>query len=232
MTRPSLHLFAIAMLALCTWSCRNQDGPDEVWPEVEDIVTFEGNNSRGAVLTFNRVDDSPLITLQAQVPLTGEGMTPGTRLLARYRPASGRPYTSGDIELTGTKEINNGPLRIGDLTEFPDWDRDGVYVYSLWRSGSYINLFCRLTYDRQPRVFMLMLDEATEGDPVPQLYLVHTLATDGVNSHDRQAMASFDIANLWDRPGVQAVDIHVANTNLTDAGVFTFAKAPAADQNP
>ena len=207
-------------MAACTDA---DDGPSSVNPALTDIVTFTGNNDRGAVFEFNRVDDSPLITLQSAAPLDTTRTREGSRLLLRYIPASGNAATSGDVTVTGIGVVTTDTLRYGTITSTPEWDRDGLYVMSMWRTGNYVNLHCRLTYDERPRMFQLMADRRTLNDPVPQLYMVHKLQNP-INSHDRAVYASFDIGSLWSKPGCRGVDIHIANTNLTDKKIFSFTK--------
>lgn len=226
MSAMTHRLAALALVALLAAGCHDGDGPEAVAPVVSQIATYTGSSGQGAVFAFRQVDDTPLVTLHTQYTgIDEEKHPPGSRFYIRYVPAGGDPYASGEVTLKGLSRINDGALKQGDvLADYPDWGRDGVYVYSLWRSGSYINLHCRLTYDTEPRTFMLMADAATMGDAVPELYLVHRLASDA-NSHDRAYYASFDISKLWERPGCRGVRVHVANTNLTDTRAFTFMKA-------
>lgn len=92
------------------------------------------------------------------------------------------------------------------------WDATPVYVNSLWRSGTYINLECKLDYADDKRRFYLALDEATAAEPVPDLYIVHDMGTLPPN-FGRRIYASWDISAVWDVPECQGVTVHVNDSN-------------------
>lgn len=224
MKRPFLISLLCIVLATLLPACHDDDnGPDSITGEVADIATFKGNNATGAIFEMQRINDSPLITLQAQAPVSVQGLVAGDRVFLSYIPADGRAYASGIIAVQQVDRINQDVLREADLQEISGWDRDGVYIYSLWRTGRWVNIECRLPYDPAPRRFSLVLDKATSGQPVPDLYLVHRMGTQ-VESFGRDYYASFDISALWERPTVEGVRIHVANTNLTDLKTITLTK--------
>lgn len=215
----ALTLILLALPLLMT-GCRDDDGPDAVTPAVTNIVTFTGNNAVGATFSYIEIDDSPELMLQATMALDTATAKPGDRLLARYIPA---PGGSGEIGLRGVSRINGGQVVIEPIVNYPGWDRDGVYLFSAWRTGTYINIHAMLPYDEAPRQFMLVADRMTTASVVPQVYLVHRLKEE-VNSHLRSYYASFDISKVWTRPSCQGIDLHVANTNLTDLKVIKFRK--------
>ncbi len=218
-------LLVVLLLGLAQFSsCSDDDGVDgPVDMQLWDIVTYEGpaSASSGSVFSFRQVDDSPLVTLSSDVTL--KEVDNGTRLMIRYIPEGGKPYVSGNIRLLSASRINQGPADKEWKDEYSQWNRDKVYLYSAWRTGSHINFHLRLTYSTEPRVFTLVLDPATADSDVPEFYLVHIM-NEPTDYHDRAYFASFDIGEFWNRPGVSAVKIRVANTNL-DKYIFTFCKA-------
>lgn len=218
-----IHVLSLVMLmmSLALVSCRDEGVDGEVAMNCVDIVTFEGNEDGHAVFTFNKVDDTPVITLTS----TGElsGVNEGTRLLISYVPESNQAYTSGPISLRGVARITGSPVANEWKDEYDAWDKDPVYVYSVWRSGRYLNLHVRLTYSTVPRVFCLALDPATAESAWPELYLVHVLSTD-VDYHDRAYYASFDMESVWSSPSVRGVRVHISDTNQ-DKHIFTFEKS-------
>jgi len=223
--RALVTLAAALTAALLTTACINEDTVDgPVAMTLTDVVTFEGNTSAdaGAVFTFRKADDSPLITLTADAAVNNERVSPGTRLLVSYTPASGHAYTSGDVTLRGWQMINNGSVTTGDIQDYPEWNRDKVYLYSIWRDGTYINFHARMVYSTTPRTFRFMAAEATLDNTYPEIYLLHQLP-EPTTSHDRHYYASFDIAPVWNRPTCRGVRIIVANSNLRQE-VFIFDK--------
>lgn len=223
--RQFISRFLPVFLVLVMVSCSDDsgiDGPVEM--QLWDIVTYTGRSASpgGSIFNFRQVDDSPEIVLTSDRQLPDD-VEPGTRLMIRYIPESGKAYTSGPVTLLSASRINQGPAATEWKDDYNVWNRDKVYLYSMWRTGTYINFHLRLTYSTEPRVFTLVLDPSTRDWDVPEFYLVHIMdkVTD---NHDRAYFASFDINELWSNPGVRGVRVHVANTNL-DKDIFTFLKA-------
>lgn len=217
-------LIPVAILAALTSCSINEDTVDgPVDKTLYDIVTFDGNVDGHARFSFQQVNDSPLINLVAQGELQSDDLKEGARLYIIYIPESGLPYTSGNITLRGAAFINSGQVVEQEMNDDMSlWNRDKVYVYSLWRSGNYINLHCRLTYSSEPRTFRLTVDPATIGNDYPDLYIHHEMASP-TDNHDRGYYASWDMSPVWVLPSTLGVTIHVANSNLPQT-TFTFSK--------
>ena len=209
-----LLLLLLPLLAGCS-----RDGVDgEVDMTFTEIVTYEGNRDGGAVFTFRAVDDSPLITLTSTTAL--DDIDPGSRMLISYTIPGNKPYTSGTVTLGGAARITQGDV----ITEWDEvyeyWGIDPVWLYSMWRSGDYINLRLRLTYTAEPRIFGLVLDPATADSEWPLLYVTHIISTE-VDYHDREYYASFDISAVRSLPGVKGVRVAVNDTNIGQQ-IFMF----------
>ncbi len=213
-------LLLLPLLLLLT-SCRdNTPGDPNDLDVVWTIATFTGNIDGHATFEFRKSGDSPLITLTAQGEIeTGEKLQPQARVYIAYIPASGDPYTSGPVTLTAVNTITSGQVEAVTSDKLRGWDTDPVYLLTAWRSGQYINIYCRLPYDTEPRRFALVADEATVGTARPQLYLYHALAGE-VNTFMRAYYASFDLSPVLG-PDVEAVDVHVNNSNLPE-NIFSF----------
>lgn len=211
-----------ALLAFSLASCDEDgvDGPVEM--TCTDMVTFVGNINDKATFTFQKMDDSPEITLTAQSAINTDRVTNGTRMLISYIPYDNKAYTSGPMTLLGARIVTQSPIVTEWREEYDNWDKDKVYAYSVWRTGSYINVHVRLTYSTEPRLFCLAVAPSTVESAWPDVYLVHTL-NDKIDNHDRAYYASFDINEVWDRPYVEGIRLHIANSNL-DKQIFTFAK--------
>ncbi|NBJ08550.1 hypothetical protein D1647_20555 [Alistipes sp. Z76] len=222
MTRILRHLYIIILLASTLSSCREEGVDHEVDMTCTDIVTFAGNIDGRATFTFNKVDDSPEITLRAQGMLNTGSIDEGSRMLIYYIPENNEAYNSGNIYLRGGTPITCSDINMTWRPEFDMWHNHKVYLYSTWRSGKYINVHVRLTYSTEPRIFCLAVDPGTIDQKMPDVYLVHIISKD-VDYHDRAYYASFDISQLWSLPNVEGIRLHVANSNL-DKQIFTFAK--------
>lgn len=212
--KPFNSLFATLAIALIAAGCNDNDDPGPQTPVIQNIAELTASSDDGAEFAIYR-EGAPDIFLSARnARIDPSRVKTGESLMISYTMADGGDTNrSGDINLRAYYAINNGTLVKGDIADFPDWSRDEVYLISIWRAGDKIDLRCRLTYDSNPRTFMLLLDEATASNAVPDLYLVHQL-DHPVESFDRNYYAAFDISSLWDLASCQGVTIHVANSNL------------------
>lgn len=220
-----LHkLLLLPIFGVLVSSCSDDEGvKGPVTIQLWDLVTYQGLTDDGSssCFTFRQVDDSPTITLTSASRFSDE-VESGTRMIIRYVPESGKAYTSGAIRLLSADRITQGPVATEWKDQFNDWNRDKVFLYSVWRSGTYLNFHLRLTYDTEPRLFQLAADPATLDSDWPEIYLIHVMARP-VDYHDRIYFASFDIAEIWNRDNVKGIRLHVANANL-DQHEFTFVK--------
>ena len=208
-----LTLTSLILLTSCL-SDNGHDGPVDMicW----DIATFNGNINDKAQFTIRQVNDLPEATLIAQTAIkTGDKDMTGKRMLISYIPEDNKPYTSGPITLYSAAAVNQSPTKIESMNDYTDWNRDPVYLYSAWRTGTYLNFHVALTYDKEPRVFRIVVDETTVGNDYPDLYLVHIM-NQVTDYHDRRYYASFDISEIWNRDNVCGVRLHVANSNLVN----------------
>lgn len=211
----------LSAVLLLTASC-GDDGPSSGTPVLQDIAEFMSQDGSAALFAIYR-EDAPDVLLTAPGARIDENrVKPGESLLITYITESGQPYRSGEITLRSYYAINNSEVVAGDIADYPQWDRDRVWVTSMWRAGGKINMRCRLPYDTTPRRFMMLLDAATASAAVPDLYVVHELAAP-VESFDRNYYAAFDMGELWSSPSCLGVTVHVANSNLTQES-FTFMK--------
>lgn len=217
-----LLLILSALLTITATSCGDDEALNDA-ATLYDIVTFDGNTDVGARFSQQRQNDAPTAILLARgVTADTAELKPGKRVFIGYIPASGEPYTSGDITLTGASAINNDVLRISSLDSVPAWDNDPIYLNSIWRTGKYININCRVSHSDTKRAFILMVDRETRGDAVPQLYLVHNLLGES-QSYTRRAYLSVDISSLWDEESCKGVTIHLNDSNLPQ-NTYSFYK--------
>ncbi|MCM1520141.1 MAG: hypothetical protein NC098_05090 [Lachnoclostridium sp.] len=218
----NLSLLLITLMAILT-GCINSDtidGPVDMttW----DIATFEGNDGQRAAFTVRKGDDSPEVTLVYPREIEMENLKAGDRVYIAYIPVDNIPYRSGEITLKSIARITQGGVEVAPFDPADGWDADPVYVVTIWRTGNFINIYCRLPYYTDPRRFGITADEATVGTACPQLYLNHQLP-ESINSFDRAYYASFDISDVWQLGTTLGVDLHVNNSNLPTT-VYHFSK--------
>lgn len=215
-------ILLISLVLLAVTSCRdNEPGSPNNLDAAWTIATFTGNIDGRATFEFRKTDDQPLITLTAQGAVeTDDNLKPQARVYIAYVPQNGDPYSSGPVELLTISVITSSAVSVADAATLRGWDTTPVYLLTAWRSGQYINVYCRLPYDKTPGCFSLLADESTVGSGRPQIYLCHEMPKE-VNTFMRAYYASFDISSILDREDVEAIDVHVNNSNLP-VTVYTF----------
>lgn len=210
----------ILTLAVILAACRDTDGPEEVNPTVYDIVCLRSMDDSGSVFTMTKPDDNRIITYTAREHIDTTVVHVGDRLLLAYRPKSGRPYESGQIQARGYSTVYNDRLRIGQIDRIEEWDRDPVYMLSAWMSENYLNLRARLTYDTKPRTFLVMVDSATIDRERPVCYLIHRMAEPTVN-FERATYMSIDMSSLRKLDGCRGFELRLNDSNM-DTDILSF----------
>lgn len=201
----------------CSNGDDNNDDPPITGSEMFDIVTFVGNpqsNNSNSVFQFQKENDSRLTTLRAiNTALDTTIIKSNTRMLIAYIPETGMHNIDDNITLKGYSVVFNDSIRTGDKNKLPDWDYNPIFVNSIWRSGTYINIHCGLTYSYEPSGFVLLVDAKTIDNPMPDVYLSYQKGDDR-ESYYKEFYASIDIASLWNRSTCKGITLHVNDSNF------------------
>jgi hypothetical protein len=217
----NILILPAAMLLSSVVACSSDDSyNDKIF--YSSIVTVESVDDDGdATFTFQRYDDSPMLTLTAQNTTVSKARV-GKRVLLYYYPKSGEPYESGAVDVRSLSAINCDTAIIRPIERY-NWDANGVYLYSMWRSGNYLNMRMRVDYSETARYFGLVVDSLTLNDAVPEVYLLHNL-NGAPDNYLREAYASFDISKVWGLPTCKGLRVHVNDTNL-QKDIYEFSKS-------
>lgn len=195
--------------ALC--GCDSSTPGDEDKYVAFNIVTYEGTTPEGVTtLTYQVIDDSPLLTLSCRWQPNRELAT-GTRLLVAY--STDYPTESGPVNLLqaaltygGALEWSNNPDSLASVTT-------PVWLNSMWRSGHYLNLDCMGRYSTGSRELKLVVDDNTVAESYPVLYLVHRDKSDDMAPYDQHLYASWNVDTLWARSSVQGLKVRLSDSN-------------------
>lgn len=210
-----LNILAIALTAISIGSCSDEEYNHRAL--LSEIVTATKNTPQGVEFEFIRYDDSPAITLSAKGTNVRDELI-GKRVLLRYYE---EPVNSGSIEIAALSPINCDTARVAAIDTIA-WNATPVYLNSIWRSGTYINLHLRVIYTETPRQFNLTVDSGTIDDAVPQLYMCHD--TFGApDNYMFETYGSYDISKIWNRPTCTGIDIHINDSNL-NKDIYSFKK--------
>lgn len=209
-------------LGMSAASCADEDDTDIHHATLYDVVEFTSQNSSGTVFTLWRPDATTSVSLTTSTPVINTSLVaPGESVFIAYTPLDGKAYTSGPVEVSAYGTVNNAPLMKAASDKLEGWDSEPIYLMSLWRAGNKVCLRLRMTYDTAPRLFALVLDEATAEDEYPTAYLFHKRPSD-VPNFSRQYYAAFDLSSLWNTPGCKGLRIRVSNSNIPSLDTFVI----------
>ena len=192
-----------------------------------DVAELAENDADGTVFKVYRPAGDECALLRAPGGSLGSDpeLEAGDCVFLAYEADNGEAYRSGDIRVLNWGPVLNSALLKGTPESLDGWDKDAVWLQSLWRAGNKVIIRAMLSYDQEPRVFALVADETTLGDEYPEAYLVHMRRTEQPN-FKRQFYAAFDVGALWSYESCRGLRIHVRNSNVPEAGVFVVEKYP------
>ncbi len=214
---------AYLWLAVTTIGCSDDRADGVRYATLYDVVEYTSQQDGVTVFSLYLPDDEDPVKLSASSPLNLGKLEKGESLLLAYTPSHGEAYVTDQIEVQGIGTVTNSKLLKGAPETLADWNKDPVWVSSLWRAGRNVVMRVSLVYDAYPRVFKLVVDETTMDNEYPDAYLVNIRRSDGENFL-RQYYVAFDLYALWTHPQYKGLKIHVNNSNNTSLTEFIIEK--------
>ena len=210
-----MTLFALA-------SCDKQEDIDRAYTDYRyDIVTYLGQNDRGAVFEYLGHGDSAAVKLQSHVSL--KDVKVNERVLLRYDfTDQATSAANRTIDVYGCNGIINDSLRV--TTVSPDsLPQHQIKLRSLWRTGEFINLHCQVEYTGKTRTFMLVVDGNTAANDTVHCYLTHDLRGEQ-GTFWRDCYASFNVGALWRKDTFKCLRIHLNDVTFPETAYYDFNK--------
>lgn len=208
-------ILTIIAITLLTIGC-NDDVEYDYGDFREIYATYEGNN----ILTYNAQDDSPTVTLHADV-WNEKTVAAGERAFVRYTVINQIGDREYNVHIDGYSKLFCDAVRKGSTDDIAGYSSTPIDMTSIWRSGRYININAWVPHVESGAKIMLIVDEATIDEPIPEVYLVYSVGAKPA-TFERKCYASFDIYNLWMRETCTAIRIHVDDP--TGQSEYVFAK--------
>lgn len=224
------HLFYILLLiasgVTILYSCGSDDTPQ---PEQDkfryDMVTYNGYAQDMAQFTYlPRLDGTPIryIAHMGAEPTLAKGR----RVLLNYYIPAGATSEANqtlEVKVKGITSIITDTLRIATKERIDGLAQEHIRLFSIWRTGDYINLHAEVEHTGKARWFYLLADKVTQNSDVVDCYLIHD--TFGEKKyHWRTAYASFYIGNLWKRQSCKTLRIHLNDDIAPLTHEYCFSK--------
>lgn len=187
-----------------------------------DMVTYTGyDNEQGAATYINYPagDNAPQTLIDRQYAPTD--LQAGSRILLNYIIDSHNSDGTIAITTRGYTQAFADSLRYTPIVS--TIPMDSISLYSIWRTGNYINLHCRVKYTDSARLMALLADYKTINDDTVHCYLMHN--TMGAQVYFwRRCYASFDISSVWNLQSCKTVRIHINDVAYRDQKYYDFTK--------
>ena len=201
-------LATLAVAALSFTACNN-DNEDPLQKSFIDIVTLDSNTTAGASMSFNKLDDSPMIYLTNNTQLPEKYFKAGTRILIIYQTPTNEQYVSGPCTVIQAGNVlGNGYMpEPASVDSLDNWKSDNVDVVQQWRSGNYLNFSASMyTATTGPQKFVTYYDEKTADAEYPELHIIFEPKKD-YNMIQMSLYASYNISNLMNRPNAKGIKV-------------------------
>lgn len=213
------HYLLLAAASLSFGAC-NSIGGDPV-TQYAYIVTLASSNENGSVMTFNAIDDSPLVTLTTTQAFSKDQI--GKRIFIIYTPENSDEHAvSGPVNIVHVGATLGGgaaPL-VAVADTLDNWASDNIEFMQAYRAGNYLNLGMTLTTTTDPQKFQCYVDETTLDSEYPELRIIFKVKP-GYDSKSYNFFGSYNISGIWHRPNVKGVKVM---WNGTDKNSVTLEK--------
>jgi len=215
------YLIVAAMSMVGFTSCNDDDDPSNNRQYLMDMMTFLSTTSYSSTYSYQRGANSPEVILTANVGISSE-VQPNSRVVAVFTaPGDTLPARNEDIQIYQLAKCYESPLKTVNIADSTNWQGRGLYVTSLWRTGNYLNLVCRVQQQAKDQTLGLWVDSTSLNTDCAEVYLVNTATADQWMA-TTEFYASFDIRSLVSQPGIKKIRVHVNNTNLNNKNEFPF----------
>lgn len=218
-------LYILPIIAMLAASC-NDDEYYRYGDFRYDMVTYMGHDETlggDAYINYPAGDNNAvtLIDLQSAASTSSAGLETGSRLLLNYIIDSRNSDGSLNVTARGyTKAITDSLRYIPNLSSMA---MDSISLNSIWRTGRYINLYCRVKYTYAARQIALVADYSTLHNDTVHCYLMHNML--GVQAYFwRRCYMSFDINSVWNLQSCKTVRIHLNDVTYPDRKYYDFTK--------
>ena len=224
MKSPVCHILLFIVAIVIAQACDNEDyyryGDFRY-----DMVTFMGNEDGAGDVYINYPvnDNTPvrLIDHAGAVSISNEDISVGDRLLLNY--IVDKDNGDGTLDITARSYVQVVTDSLRYTLNMSSLAQDSVSLNSIWRTGDYINLYCRVKYTGVSRLLALVMDYDTWHNDTVHCYLSHNMM--GADAYFwRRCYMSFNISAVWNLQSCKVVRVHLNDVAYPDRKYYDFIK--------
>lgn len=222
--KATIHIL-LALIAVAITACSDDDyyhyGDFRY-----DMVTYMGRDkTSGSDIYINYpANDNPATTLidpSASASASSSDIAVGDRGLLNYVVDSRNNYNSLNITVRGFTQAITDSLRYTHNIE--SLAMDSIRLNSIWRTGEYINMYCRVKYTDNVRLLALVMDYDTWHQDTVHCYMSHNMM--GAQAYFwRRCYMSFNISSVWNLQSCRVVRVHLNDVTYPDHQYYDFIK--------
>lgn len=220
-----LYILLTAIISTAATSCNDDDEYYQYGDFRFDMVTFvgqDGNASGDTYINYPADDITPVTMIdQSAAASTAGGLDSGDRILLNYIVDSRN--SDGSLNITArsyTRAITDTLRMVPTDTSVP---MDSINLNSIWRTGKYINIYCRVRYTEYARIMALVADYTTFNDDTVHCYLMHNMMQ-APTYFWRRCYMSFDISSVWNLQSCKTVRVHINDVAYPELKYYDFTK--------
>jgi len=221
----------ILAAAALSFSACNSSSDEPSISTYMDIVTLKSSDQQGSVMTFNKENDSPLVTLTCSQAFSKEQI--GKRIVILYQPLGGIAHAeSGDVNVIQAGMVfGSGAEPLPAVVDTLDnWFSDDISYMQAYRAGHYLNLAMQMSSNPQakPKKFECYVDETTLDNAYPELHIVFK-SNAGFDQQALNFYGSYNISSIWSRNNVEGIKVMY---NGIDGASITIEKDTSSTIKP
>lgn len=216
-------LLAIFTAIFSLTSCNSSDGPEGEY-QAGVFANYEGANGMDLNFKYTAPNTDESINIIARATSLSEGMSiaAGTRVYLIVNVKYGQEVVNNSVvSFYGLAKLNT--YESVEVTTVPEnWaNSKEIYITTISRAGKYLDIMA-MAPQAEGATLRLIADEATVNTENPVLYLMYNAGES--NSASVNYVASFDIAEVINKPTCKKITVRMQNSNGETAPSFVIRK--------
>ncbi len=174
-----------------------------------NIVTLDASNSSGSVLSYQTINDSPLITLTTTQGFSENQV--GKRVVILYTGLNDNfdNEKGGPVNILSAAPTFGGGEKIkpASVDTLDNWASNEIAFVSPFRSGKYLNLPMAINTAYNLKKFACYYDVTTIDSAYPEVHLIMQTTPGYESAYSSNFYGSYDMSDIWFRPSVLGIKV-------------------------
>lgn len=227
LTKLTSALLIALSTAVAFTACNDSDSGSSATDNYTALVTYNGPTAGSDYFEFRNLGDAEPVIFHCPAAVNATQFKAGQRMIILFTPIGHKADQSGPITLQSYQPVPTITVEQATSAEVQDANAE-MRVNAINSSGHWINLEATVSIYRD-RKWKMLADESTTGTGTVDLYIT-TDAVSGPAGYSGSVLSSYNISSVWANPAVNAVRVHINNTEPGGKKVFEFKKSGSGAQ--